>query len=204
MSRSHHRDPLILLLAFLVACLDAPAPTAVSSTAGARAPLTAADIHAAKASSMSWYSLTFESDLLTGSSAFTAQAKTGDPFGGIGGEGVRLLVPALTSGNRAVCDSEEASLGATANSWGAYAGEWTGTLGIDRRNGRTHFSYRATRVGGGYLNLDVWGTDVDASGLTLRLMNARGLVGATSRPDGTAAFDGTDRCLTFSVVATTP
>jgi hypothetical protein len=160
----------------------------------------------AKASGQTLYALTFATDLQTGSLVFSGLAKTGDPFLGIGGSNVYLTLPAATSGNTAVCDADGSGLGATTNSWGGYAREWKGTLSITKKRGLIYFSYSANPAdgGAGFLNLDSHAsfTETSSGGIvTIAISNARGMVGATSTPDG-GPYDAQDRCLSFSVTAT--
>ena len=185
---------LSLALLGVVGCSD-KIPTAVGSPSGPPS--------FAKGSGQTLYALTFATDIQTGSIVFSGLAKTGDPFLGIGGDNVRLTLPAATTGNTAVCDSDGTGLGATTNSWGGYVGEWIGTLSIIKKRGLIYFSYRAFR-GGGFLNLDSHAafTETNSGGVvTISISNARALIGATSSPDGVVS-DATDRCLTFSVTAT--
>lgn len=192
--------PLALLsfaLFGIAGCSDR-LPTAVDSPSGPPA--------FAKGSGQTLYALTFATGIQTGSAVFSGLAKTGDPFLGIGGDNVYLTLPASASGNPAVCDADGSGLGATTASWGGYAGEWKGTLSITKKRGLLYFSYRANPASGGagFLNLDAHAAFVEtnASGvITIAISDARGMVGATSTPDG-AGFDATDRCLTFSVTAT--
>jgi hypothetical protein len=194
-----HRPLSLFTLAVLGlgACSDT-APTAVESPSEPPS--------LAKGSGQTLYSLTFATDIQTGSVVFSGLAKTGDPFLGIGGDNVYLTLPAATSGNTAVCDADGSGLGATTNTWGGYAGEWKGTLSITKKRGQIYFSYRANPAGGGagFLNLDSHAafTETNTGGVvTIAISNTRGMIGATSTPDG-AGFDATDRCLTFSVTAT--
>jgi hypothetical protein len=186
-----------LALLGLAGCSD-QAPTAADSPSGPPS--------FAKGSGQTLYTLTFAADIQTGSVVFSGLAKNGDPFLGIGGDNVYLTLPATTSGDTALCDGDGTGLGATTNTWGGYVGEWKGTLSITKKRGQIYFSYRANPAGGGagFLNLDSHAafTETNNSGVvTIAISNARGMVGATSTPDG-AGFDAVDRCLTFSVTAT--
>lgn len=184
-----------------VALLGLAACGAAAPTAPSNSPLLA------KSGSQTLYALTFAADIQTGSMVFSGLAKTGDPFLGIGGANVLLMLPAAASGNTAVCDADGSGLGNTTSSWGGYVGEWKGTLSITKkRGGLIYFSYYANRAdaSGGFLNLDVHAvaTETNSSGVvTIAISNARGMVGATSTPDGTN-YAAQDRCLTFSVTAT--
>jgi len=188
---------LSLALVGIAGCTD-KIPTAVDSGSGPPS--------FAKGSGQTLYALTFATGIQTGSVVFSGLAKTGDPFLGIGADNVYLSLPASASGNPAVCDADGSGLGATTSSWGGYAGEWKGTLSITKKRGLIYFSYRAGPAAGGpgFLNLDSHAafTETNSGGVvTVAMSNARGMVGATSSPDGVVS-DATDRCLTFSVTAT--
>jgi hypothetical protein len=164
------------------------------------------ELFTVKETGQALYTLSFATDIQTGSVVFSGLAKRGDPFLGITGDNVYLTLPASTSGNTAVCNGDGSGLGATTNTWGGYVGEWKGTLSITKKRGLIYFSYTAAPADGspGHLNLDAHAafTETNSSGvITIAISSTRGMVGATSTPDG-AGFDAVDRCLTFSVTAT--
>jgi hypothetical protein len=153
------------------------------------------------------YFFTFQGGLRTGSTVFSAAARTGDPFSGIADSRVTLTIPDQALGSTAICDADGSGLGATTSSWGEYAGDWIGGLSI-AKPGPNHvwLSFFAQRADGtpGTLNLDIHSayTETRSGGvIALAAGPWRALVGALSKPRG-GAFDAVDRCMIFGVTAT--
>lgn len=158
------------------------------------------------------YGFTFQGGLQTDAAhAFSALAKTGDPYyGGVSGNPVYLVLPASAGGDAAVCNATGGTLGPSTGDWGAYAGTWKGefTIGAQGQGPGYHVTFNATREDGtGWIWLVVNADGVKSNdNLTVTFTNARGLISTYSTPTGSfdprvGPFDPQDRCLTFSIHA---